>query len=265
MSDPVPPLAAPPLRGRVAFVSGAAGSGIGRATAFALARDGADVAVTTRRSLEAAEAVAAEVRRFGRRALAVAADAGDPDAMAAAFARVRAELGAPDILVISAGGRWEPRALEAIPYEQWRAVIAEEVDAFYLAVREALPAMRERGWGRIVTVGGFDAEQWRVPPEQGPLDYALGKAARHWLTRTLARLEAGHGVTMNAVAPGPVTRVPLEALRDALTGAHPLDSYRRPTQVDVAEAIAWLCRADAVTGTIVQMPGPQPGAVTLDD
>ena len=65
--------------------------------------------------------------------------------------------------------------------------------------------------------------------------------------------------------PGPITRVPLEALRDAVTGAHSLDGYRRPTQVDVAETIAWLCRSGAVTGTVVQMPGPLPGAVTLDD
>lgn len=264
MSDPVQSAVEPPLRGHIAFVTGGAGRGIGRATAYALARDGADVAVNTHRSTEAAEAVAAELRDFGVRTTVVTADVSEPEAIAAAFARVRVELGAPDILVVSAGGRWTPRAIDDIPPEQWRDVLAEEVDAFYLAVREVLPAMRARGWGRIVTVGGFDAEQWQVPTDAGPIDYALGKAARHWLTRTLARQEAVHGVTVNAVAPGPLTRVPLELVRDAVTGAHPLEGYRRPTQVDVAEAIAWLCRANAVTGTIVQLPGPEPGATSLD-
>ena len=253
-----------PLAGHVALVTGAAGPGVGRATAYALARDGADVVVNTDRSLAAAEAVAADLRALGRRAIAVVADGGDPAAVAAMFARARAEVGAPDIVVVSAGGRWRPRAIDAIPPEEWREVLSEEIDSFYLAVREALPAMRAQGWGRVVTVGGYDADHWDVSEEQGPIDYALGKAARHWLTRTLARREAEHGVTVNAVAPGPITRVPVEAIAAHVLHGESLEGYRRPTQVDVAEAIAWLCRSPAVNGAIVDLPGPHPGAVTVE-
>ncbi|MSQ31485.1 MAG: SDR family NAD(P)-dependent oxidoreductase [Dehalococcoidia bacterium] len=251
-----------PLAGHVALVTGAAGPGVGRATAYALARDGADVIVNTDRSLDAAEAVAAELRALGRRAIAVVADAGDPAAIATMFRRARLEVGVPDILVVSAGGRWRPRAIDAIPPGEWREVLSEEIDSFYLAVREALPAMRAQRWGRVVAVGGYDAEQ--TAEESWPLDYALGKAARHWLTRTLARREAEHGVTVNAVAPGPITRVPIEAILAHVIEGRSLEGYRRPTQVDVAEAIAWLCRSPAVNGAIIDLPGPHPGAVTVE-
>jgi len=250
-----------PLLGRIALVTGAAGRGIGHATALALARDGADVVVNTHRSREAAEAVAGEVRGFGRRALAITADVSVAAEVDAMFVETRATLGEPSIVVASAGGLWKPRSLDEIPPEEWRIAMAEEVDALYLLARACLPAMRAAEWGRIVAVGGFDNEDWRVPSEDGPLDYALGKAARHWLVHTLARQEARYGITVNGVAPGPVTRVPPDALLDAVRGAHALDDYRRPTQVEVAETIAWLVAQPAVNSTMVALPGPEPGAV----
>lgn len=251
-----------PLNGRVAVVTGAAGRGIGRATALVLAREGADVLVNTHRNAEAAEEVATAIRGMGRRAHVVLGDSSDPDAVARIFAAARATLGEPAIVVVSSGARWVPRTLDAIPPADWREALAEETDAFYLAAREALPAMRAAGWGRIVAVGGFDAEAWHRPASEVPFDYGLGKATRHWMVRTLARQEATSGVTVNAVAPGPVTRVPLDRLIDTVLGRTGTEGMRAPTQVDVAEAIVWLCRTAAVTGTIVNLPGPEPGAVS---
>jgi NAD(P)-dependent dehydrogenase (short-subunit alcohol dehydrogenase family) len=252
-----------PLTGRIAIVTGAAGRGVGRATAFALARDGADIVVATHRSHEAAEQVAVAVRALGRRSFAFVGDTSRADVVEALVERTRADLGEPGIVVASTGGRWIPRPIEEIPPDEWREAMAEEVDSVYLLARATLPAMRAAGWGRLVTVGGYDAERWTVPPEVGPIDYALGKAARHWLVRTLARHEAAHGITVNAVAPGPITRVPIEAIANAVLGQHDLAGYRRPTQVDVANTIAWLCASPSVTGTIVELPGSEPGAVTL--
>lgn len=259
-----PPPASRPLEGRVALVTGAAGRGIGRATALALARDGADVLLNTHRSHEAAQAVADQVRSLGRRAAVVVGDASDASVVEAMVERARADLGEPGIVVASTGGRWIPRPIEDIPPDGWREAMAEEVDGLYLLARATLPGMRAAGWGRIVTVGGFDADRWTVPPEVGPIDYALGKASRHWLVRTLARHEARHGVTVNAVAPGPVTRIAPEAVVDAVLGRARLDEYRRPTQVDVANAIAWLCASPAVNGAVLDMPGPEPGAVSVE-
>lgn len=251
-----------PLQGRVAIVTGAAGRGIGRATALALARDGADVVVNTHLAADAAEAVAEQVRSMGRRALAVVGDASDPATVDEMVGRARAEVGEPNIVVASAGGRWIPRAIEDIPPKEWREAMAEEVDTLYLLARAVLPSMRAAGWGRIVTVGGFDAEAWTAPPEVGPVDYALGKASRHWLVRALARHEARHGITVNAVAPGPVTRIAVDLVLDAVLGRAALAEYRRPTQVDVANAIAWLCASPAVNGAVIDLPGPEPGAVS---
>jgi len=268
MADPTPPPGTPssslPLRGRVAIVTGAAGRGIGRASALALAREGADVALNTHRNAEAAEVVAEQIRALGRSALVVIGDISDPPTVDRLVAETQAGLGVPDIVVASAGGRWIPRPIEEIPPDEWREAMAEEVDALYLLIRATLPAMRAAGWGRFVTVGGFDADQWTVPPEVGPVDYALGKAARHWLVRTLARQEARHGVTLNAVAPGPVTRIPVDHVLDAVLGRHAVEGYRRPTQVDVAEAIVRLCLDGAVNGSIVALPGPEPGAVSVN-
>lgn len=259
-----PDASLPPLTGRVAIVTGAAGRGVGRATALALAREGADITLNTHRSSNAAEEVAEQVWALGRRAIVVVGDASDPGLVETLVERTSAELGAPDIVIASAGGRWIPRPIEEIPPDEWREAMAEEIDAVYLLIRATLPAMRAGGWGRIVTVGGYDAEAWTVAPEVGPVDYALGKAARHWLMRTLARHEAQHGVTLNAVAPGPITRLANQDVLDAVLGRHSLDGYRRPTQVDVAEAIVRLCLDGRVTGSVVALPGPNPGAVALD-
>jgi len=252
------------LAGRIAIVTGSAGRGSGRATAFALARDGADVVINTHRSVANMERVVEDIRGLGRRSIGVAGDTSDPAVVDEIVGRTRAELGEPTIVVASAGGRWQPKPIESIPVEQWRESMGEEVDSVYLLVRATITAMRAAGWGRVVTVGGFDAESWTATPEEAPLDYALGKAARHWLVRTLARHEAQHGVTVNGVAPGPITRVPEEAILNAVLGRHDLAPYRRPTQIDIANAIAWLCASPAVTGTIVQLPGPHPGAVAAD-
>ena len=92
-----------PLAGRVALVTGGAGKGVGRATALALAREGADVALNTHRSLDRAEAVAEQIRSLGRRALVVPGDASDPAVVDELVGRARAELGAPGIVVASAG------------------------------------------------------------------------------------------------------------------------------------------------------------------
>lgn len=261
MADPADP--ALPLLGRIAIVTGAAGRGVGRATAFALARDGADVVVATHKSGDAAEQVAASIRALGRQAVTFVGDTSRAENVDALLARTRGALGEPGIVIASTGGRWIPRPIEEIPPEEWREAMAEEVDAVYLLARATFPAMRQAGWGRLVTVGGYDAEQWTASPEVGPIDYALGKAARHWLVRTLARQEAANGVTVNAVAPGPITRVPVDAIEDAVRGRHALDGYRRPTQIDVANAIAWLCASPSVTGTVVELPGPTPGAVSV--
>ena len=242
------------LENRVALVTGASGRGMGRSIALTLAREGADVVVNFEKRRERAERVAQAIESSGRRALLHQADVRDPHAVEAMVRAVEAHFGRLDIVVCSAGGPWEPRDITEIAPEQWRATLAEEIDSAYGLLRAALPGMRSRGWGRVVLIGGLHADDWRFGPPDAPLDYPLGKAARHWLARTLGPRELPRGVTINAVAPGPMAYISLEQALRLVEGS---DTGCPPTQQDVAEAVAFLCseRASQITGTVKEIVG----------
>ncbi|MGB2694156.1 MAG: SDR family oxidoreductase [Dehalococcoidia bacterium] len=241
------------LSGRVALVTGASGRGIGRSIALTLAREGADIVVNYKERGERAEEVAHVIESIGVRAFAHQADTTDPDAVQAMVRIAEERFGRVDVAVVSAGGSWKPRDIVDIEPAHWRAVMAEEIDAAYAVIRAVLPGMRARGWGRIVLIGGLGADDWRFGPPEAPLDYPLGKAARHWLARTLGPRELAHGITINAIAPGPIAYVTLEQARLLAEGK----AEGEPTPQDVAEVVAFLCseRARLVTGAVVPVTG----------
>ena len=243
------------LQGRVALVTGASGRGIGRSTALTLAREGADIVVNYQERRERADEVAKIIGTCGRRALVHQADASDAHAVAAMVEAAERELGRVDIAVVSAGGSWRPQDIVEIEPAHWRRVMEEEIDAAYAVLRAVLPGMRSRGWGRVVLIGGRDADGWRFGPPEAPFDYPLGKAARHWLARTLGPRELEHGVTVNAVAPGPTDYVTLEQARRLVEGD--VEASDDPTPQDVADVIAFLCseRAQFITGAVIPVAG----------
>ena len=243
------------LEGRVALVTGASGKGMGRSIALTLAREGADIVVNFKERRERAEELAKVIESMGRRALVQQADVADPEAVLAMVRAAESQFGHVDIAVCSAGGSWKPQDFADIEPAHWRAVMAEEIDGAYALIRAVLPGMRERAWGRIVLVGGLDADAWPFSPPRAPLDYPLGKAARHWLARELGAREHRHGVTVNAIAPGPIAYVSLEeAQRLADGGQRP---GNEPTPQDAAEAVAFLCseRARHISGAVVPVLG----------
>lgn len=241
------------LEGRVALVTGASGRGMGRSIALTLAREGADIVVNYQKREERARQVADAIESFGRRAYAHQADASDPEAVASMVRAAESELGKVDIAVASAGALWQPRDFVDIEPDYWREVMAEEIDAAYALIRSTLPGMRERGWGRIVLVGGLDADAWRFGPPDAPFDYPLGKAARHWLARTLGPRERKHGVTINAVAPGPIERIELDEALSLVKDGPSGDL----TPQHVAEIVAHLCSREAglITGAVIPVRG----------
>ena len=188
------------LDGRVAVVTGA-GRGIGRATAVALAREGADVACVARTASQLAE-TAALVRAAGRRAQQIEADIGEPGAPSLIAAKVLAELGTVDILVNNAA-TVEPAGPTATAGPQdWARAVAVNLTGPVRLTLAVLGGMIEQGYGRIVNVSsGIAADPGASP---GLNAYAASKAALEAHTLGLAAELAGTGVTVNIVRPGPV-------------------------------------------------------------
>lgn len=245
------------LEGRVAIVTGAGGQGMGRSIAITLARDGADIVVNWRRSKEPAEQTAAAIRDLGRKAILAQGDVGEPDDVDTIFAEAAAAFGRVDIVINSAGGPWKPQDVTDITPDHLRRVLAAEIEATYYLLRAALPGMRARRWGRFVSIGGHMADDWRFGPPEAPLDYPLGKAARHWLTRTIAPREAANGITVNAVAPGPTRHFDAREARAAVDAGLSDDGN---TPQHVAEVVAFLCSNEAarITGAVIPLPGARP-------
>ena len=246
------------LEGRVALVTGATGRGMGRSIALTLARDGAGLVLNYRAKHERAAEVAAAVESMGRAVLTYAADVSDAAQVATMFRAAEERFRKVDIVVNGAGGPWQPQDITEIEPSHFRAVMQDEVDATFLLLRAALPGMRARRWGRFISIGGYQADDWRFGPPDAPLDYPLGKAARHWLTRTLGPRELAHGVTINAIAPGPTPYVSLEDAIAAMRGERPERAGNIPQ--DAADVVSFLCSdaASRVTGAVIPIPGAKP-------
>jgi 3-oxoacyl-[acyl-carrier protein] reductase len=240
------------LSGKVALVTGSA-RGIGSAVARALAGAGADVAVNYVRSRAEADALAAEIRATGRRAVAIRADVARPDEVTAMFHEVARDLGPPDILVNNAGP-FLIRRLADTSFEEWRAVVEPNLYGVFLCSRAAIPAMRAKGWGRIVNLTVAPVEKHGAAPRSSA--YHAAKAGVHALTKTLAAEEAPNGITVNAVGPGLIDGPGLSAdLRDRLRAKTPLG--RLGTAQEIARAVLFLVdpASSYVTGAHLSVAG----------
>ena len=192
------------LSGRRALVTGG-GRGIGRAVALDLGRAGAAVAVAARTRAEV-EKVAAEIGAAGGRAAALTIDVADPESVRAAFAQAREALGGIDILVSGAGVA--PTApLARTSDAVWRQVLETNLSGVFYCLREALPEMTARGWGRVVNLASIAGKTGY--PYIGA--YAASKHGVLGLTKCAALEVATTGVTVNAVCPGYVDTPMLEA------------------------------------------------------
>lgn len=246
------------LDGHVALVTGSTGQGMGRSTALTLAREGADIVLNhgTNRRTSANEnrRLLDAVRSFGVKAILVAADTRDSTAVRRMFARAREALGPVDILVNNHGGRYAmTRDLARVDEAFWRDVLRAEIEGVFATIQAALPAMRRKGWGRIVNLGMERSEEFTGPP----YDYTVGKIARHGLTRILSEVEIGHGITINAVAPGYIPYFTFAQSLDAVRHRRSWRTRRHGTPQDVGEVVAWLCTDEAacVNGAIIPVHG----------
>ena len=186
---------------RHAVITGA-GSGVGAATALALAQQGWRVALVGRRR-ETLEATAAKCEG----ALVCPCDIGDPDAVAAMGARVLAEFGEVEALVNAAGTNAPRRALEVLTLEDYRAMMDTNLNGAYYCVQAFLPQMRARGSGTIVNIVS-DAGK-AASPKAGP-GYVMSKFGMAGLNQAINAEERGHGVRACAIFPGDIDTPLLE-------------------------------------------------------
>ncbi len=194
------------LDGRVAFITGG-GSGIGYGISDRLASAGADLAIFSR-SAERLQVAAGRLQEaHGVRVHTYAGDVRDPDALKTAMNEARGELGSVDILVNNAAGNFYARS-ESLSPNAWRAVVEIDLFGTFYGCQAAFPIMSEQGYGRIVSTSmTLHYRGWPLMAHA-----TAAKAGVDALTRTLALEWARHGITMNAVAPGPI---PTEGVKQA--------------------------------------------------
>ncbi|WP_330255174.1 SDR family oxidoreductase [Nocardia sp. NBC_00565] len=238
------------LDGKIAVVTGG-GRGIGQAIATVLAAQGAAVAVWDLNP-EGAEKTVAEIRAAGGTAIAVAGDAADADAVAAAAARTRAELGPVTILVNNAGIN-ESEPFTSLSEESWDRVIRINLKGPFLVTKELVPDMVAAGWGRIINISSSSA-QTGAP---AMAHYASSKGGVIGLTKALAVEFIENGITVNHVPPGfidtPLSRQSIDV--DAAAAFMPMK--RAGTPEDIGYAVAYLASEEAgyVTGQTLSVNG----------
>lgn len=147
------------LEGKVALVTGS-GRNIGRSIALALAQEGADVIINARTNQREAESVAAEVRGLGRKALPLLADVGDRSQLETLLDQALTEFGHIDIVVNNAAAR-PHKPFSEMTYDDWRGILATDLDSAFISAKAALPGMLERKWGRVINLSGLQAFQGR--------------------------------------------------------------------------------------------------------
>jgi 3-oxoacyl-[acyl-carrier protein] reductase len=235
------------IAGKVALVTGAS-KGLGLGIAAELAAEGAQVAISSR-SRERVDAAAA---RIGARAFEH--HAGDVEGSADLVRQVEGQLGPIDILVTNSGG--PPPGPDALGFtlEQWRTAYETLLLGAIALVQAVLPGMRERNWGRVLSLSSS------VVREPSPV-LVLSSAHRAGLLaalKTIARQVAGDGVTVNSLLPGLIsTDRTIELGADNPAVLRELPSGRLGTVEEFAAAAAFLCsaRASYITGTALLVDG----------
>lgn len=235
------------LSGRVALITGAS-RGIGRASALALADEGALVAAGFRSDKDGAIET---IERCGA-GLEVAIDVCDSEAVSAAFDEVEKRLGPVEVLVNNAGVTRD-RLLLRMTEMDWADVIETNLTGVFRCTKRALSGMLRAKWGRVINIGSVVGGAGNP----GQTNYAAAKAGLVGFTKALSREVAGHGITVNVVAPGYVETALTEAIsgeaRQALLARIPM---KRPSDTEeIAEAVRFCARCSYLTGQTVSVDG----------
>jgi len=247
-------LAAKPLRGKTALITGAARR-LGRASALALAEAGADVAVTFNHSAREARETVVDLSALGVRAFALHCDVTDEASVRAMMKEAGRELGRIDILVNNAA-TYETAEFERLTLRQWDAIFASNTRGPFLVAREALRWMRrKRGSGpiesKIINMGSLGG--LRAWPTHA--HYCSSKAALHMLTKVMAKALAPE-IAVNAVAPGMIDLKEKAAAAFMRRMSRQTPMRRNGRAQEIAEAVLFFATAPQfITGQILAVDG----------
>ncbi|WP_404444288.1 SDR family oxidoreductase [Microbacterium marinum] len=250
---------------RTAIVT-ASDSGIGRATAIALADAGLDVGVTWHSDEDGANGTAEEVRRRGRKAVVAQFDATDFAAVPGVIRQLAADLGGLDVFVNNAGGGSGGSFLD-LDLDGWRSVVALNLDGAFVGMHTAATLMADAGQeGRIIAITSVHGSQPRV----GSAAYVASKHGLEGLVKTMAQELGAKGITVNSVAPGeiatPINDMDAEEAERTHRPGIPIPRPGKPEEI--ADVVAFLASPASsyvtgatwvVDGGMLQM-GPQAGS-----
>ena len=241
------------LSGKVALVTGS-GRNIGRATVLELARRGADVVVNARTNRQEAKSVAEEAGNLGARSIAVLADVADQAQVARLAEEALSEFGKVDILVNNAGLRRATPLIEMSP-DEWREVLAVNLDGPFYLCKALVPSMISAGGGRIINVSGLNAFKGRAEWAH----VCASKMGALGLTRALAAELAPYGILVNHIVPGAfdTTRTDGQDVAPMPQRVAGIPLGRLGLPEEVAKACAFLASDEAsyMTGQTIHVNG----------
>ena len=242
------------LKGKIALVTGS-GSGIGKAIALGLAREGVDIAVNDVNQ-ENAENAASEIRETGSHAMVVLASVADEAEVNRMVDQVVAEWGGIDILVNNAGVT-NHLLIEDTEKKEWERVLSVNMGGAFNCSKAVVPSMRQRGGGRIINTISYSGERMTMI---GGVSYTSSKSGIWGLTRQLSFELGPYQITVNGISPGNVITPMLRAgttpeRLEAMKKWYPLRDM--PTPEDIADAAVFLAsdRARMITGINLAVDG----------
>jgi 3-oxoacyl-[acyl-carrier protein] reductase len=242
----------------VAWVTGSS-TGIGRASAVALAEQGCRVAVHYNRSESEAREVVERISASGGEAMLVGGDVADAGEVGRMAREIEDRYGRLDVLVNNAGSLIERRNFSEITDDLWDRVMSVNLKSVFLCSKAVLPIMKRQGRGRIINVTSVAARNGGGP---GSAAYATAKGGVSTLTRAMAKELVSENILVNGIAPGIITtpfhdRFTPPDMREGMTAAIPIG--REGTPEEVAGAVVFLASSasDYLVGEIIEVNGGQ--------
>ena len=241
------------LRDKVAIVTGAS-RGIGRATAIALAKEGARVVVNYNARADAADQVVEEISAAGGQATSRQADVGD-FAQAEALIKSTVEAHGDLHILVNNAGITRDGTFHKMKPEQWTDVINTNLNSVFNVTRPVIEGMRERKWGRVIQISSING----LKGQYGQANYAAAKAGMHGFTISLARENARFGITVNTVSPGYVATDMVMAVPEDVRAkiVAEIPTGRLGTPDEIAYAVSFLTADEAawITGSNLDING----------